>query len=296
VRNGGAYLEAALQSIVEQTHDNLEIVISDNASTDLTAAICAHFAREDSRIRYFRQPEPVPADVNFRFAFEQCSSDWFMWASHDDLRDSTYVATLLDGFEADPSASLVFGDAVVFSDRAAPSSGTQLPVFPSRALDLEDRHLTLVRNSALQIYGLFRSDVLKTFRWPTLPGGYDWLILHWAATFGDCVHAPGSTFYYYVPADEESRRARHSYYWLRSSWLDDIRYLPDVRWAVQASRELVYARRALGIPARRRDLFPALCFMHHGGAANWARSFVYWNAPSELRMAWRSLKRAVGAA
>src|SRR4051812_42964408 len=86
VRNGGAFIEAALSSVVAQTHAELDIVISDNASSDNTAAICQRFAEADSRIRYFRQSVPLTANANFRFVLDQCQSDWFMWASHDDLR------------------------------------------------------------------------------------------------------------------------------------------------------------------------------------------------------------------
>ena len=47
VYNGESYLRQAIESILEQTHHNLELIISDNASTDGTAAICEEFANQD---------------------------------------------------------------------------------------------------------------------------------------------------------------------------------------------------------------------------------------------------------
>jgi glycosyltransferase involved in cell wall biosynthesis len=44
VRDGGALLELALKTLTGQTHSNLEIIISDNASTDRTPEICEQFA------------------------------------------------------------------------------------------------------------------------------------------------------------------------------------------------------------------------------------------------------------
>ena len=54
VYNGADYLRTALESIVGQTFADIEITISDNASTDDTQRICEEFADRDSRIRYSR--------------------------------------------------------------------------------------------------------------------------------------------------------------------------------------------------------------------------------------------------
>jgi hypothetical protein len=300
VRNGAEFLELALQTITRQTHSNLEIVISDNASTDGTAEICQRFARDDSRIRYLRQPVALPANEHIRFVFEQCESQWFMWASHDDLRDDNYVEVLLSGFAARPGAALAVTNTEIISDHFGRTPGTALasPMGSTAGMSFGDRHSTVVNNGAVQIYGLFRSDVLRSFRWPKLPAGHDWMILHWAATFGDIMYVPGSTFRYFMPAVPRSARELHAYHWLKGrSWLDTIQLLsnvkglPDVRWALQASRELQYARRAQGLSTSRWEMFPGLCFLHQGGPKIWAKRFVYWNAPTPVRSAWTALKR-----
>jgi glycosyltransferase involved in cell wall biosynthesis len=53
VYNGERYLEEALQSILTQTFEDFELIISDNASTDRTGEICRAYAEKDDRIRYF---------------------------------------------------------------------------------------------------------------------------------------------------------------------------------------------------------------------------------------------------
>jgi len=57
VFNGEAYLDEAIRSVLAQSLADLELVISDNASTDRTAEICRDWAATDRRIRYFRNPE-----------------------------------------------------------------------------------------------------------------------------------------------------------------------------------------------------------------------------------------------
>lgn len=55
VYNGEQYIREALDSLLAQTFADFELIISDNASTDGTKAICLEYAGKDSRIRYVRQ-------------------------------------------------------------------------------------------------------------------------------------------------------------------------------------------------------------------------------------------------
>src|SRR6266699_7264296 len=55
VYNGEDYLAESLEALLGQTYEDFELIISDNASTDGTADICRRYAKQDSRIRYFRQ-------------------------------------------------------------------------------------------------------------------------------------------------------------------------------------------------------------------------------------------------
>ena len=50
--NGDRFLKEALQAAAAQTYRDCEFVISDNASTDRTADICAEFVAKDPRFRY----------------------------------------------------------------------------------------------------------------------------------------------------------------------------------------------------------------------------------------------------
>ncbi len=59
VRNGEKHVEKVVRSVLGQDHEYIELVISDNASTDGTEEICRELARSDQRIAYFRQPENI---------------------------------------------------------------------------------------------------------------------------------------------------------------------------------------------------------------------------------------------
>src|SRR5690606_13748412 len=83
VRNGGAYLADALQILVDQTYKNIEIIISDNNSSDDTSSIIERFAKLDKRIVVYTQSRTLTASENFRFVFERSHGEYFMWAACD---------------------------------------------------------------------------------------------------------------------------------------------------------------------------------------------------------------------
>jgi glycosyltransferase involved in cell wall biosynthesis len=91
VFNGEKLVALAIESIIAQTHGNLELIISDNHSSDKTSNICKAFAAKDSRIKYFRQPENIGARLNFCFVLEQARGQYFFWAACDDVRSEDFI-------------------------------------------------------------------------------------------------------------------------------------------------------------------------------------------------------------
>ena len=91
VYNGEAHLRCALDSLLAQSYRRLEIVISDNASTDRTPIICEEYASCDQRIRYYRNDSNLGPTANFNRAFELAVGEYFMWTSHDDHFAPDYV-------------------------------------------------------------------------------------------------------------------------------------------------------------------------------------------------------------
>ena len=57
VYNGDNYLAETLDSIVAQSYQNFEVVISDNGSTDGTERICREYAAKDPRLQYHRSDD-----------------------------------------------------------------------------------------------------------------------------------------------------------------------------------------------------------------------------------------------
>jgi glycosyltransferase involved in cell wall biosynthesis len=91
VYNGERTIAAALDSLLSQTYEALQLIISDNASTDATGQICKAYAARDRRITYIRQDQNIGADANFEFVLQQAHSEYFMWAAADDTRSADFI-------------------------------------------------------------------------------------------------------------------------------------------------------------------------------------------------------------
>jgi len=127
VYNGASYLEASLQSLLAQSFTDFEIVISDNASTDETAAVCNAYAAADPRIRYIRQPQNGGAAWNFNRVFELSRGEYFKWAAADDVCDGTLVERCVNVLDAEPDIVLCHARTQKIDAAGAPIAGVADP-------------------------------------------------------------------------------------------------------------------------------------------------------------------------
>jgi glycosyltransferase involved in cell wall biosynthesis len=115
VFNGERYLTAAIESILNQTRGDFELIVADNASTDSTPEIVRRFAARDPRIRAIRQPANVGVARNFNAIVHAARGEFFKFASANDEYAPTLLAECAAVLEGDPGAVLCFG-AVRFID------------------------------------------------------------------------------------------------------------------------------------------------------------------------------------
>jgi glycosyltransferase involved in cell wall biosynthesis len=164
VYNGETYLSAALDSLLAQDFGDFELIISDNASTDRSPEICAHYAARDSRIRLLSSPSNVGAAANFNKTFESSSGRYFMWAADDDLWDTRFVGTCFAALEAHPEAVLAC-TSLRFIDETGATIELDYGLYDNP--DLSSRSVarrvrTLVgRGGWYQSYGLIRASALR---------------------------------------------------------------------------------------------------------------------------------------
>jgi len=90
--NREKYIEEAIQSALDQDYENLEIIVSNNASTDSTESIILQFL-SDERIKYFNQETNIGMAANFEFATRKASGSFIAYLSSDDyFIDKSFIS------------------------------------------------------------------------------------------------------------------------------------------------------------------------------------------------------------
>lgn len=213
--NGARFLREALDSLIAQDYPNLEIVVSDNASTDATHDIVREFASRDSRIRVIRHDANIGAPANFNLVFREAAGSFFMWAADDDRWAPSYVRACLDALQSMPDAVLACSH-VRFIDGAGSEVDMDRALYDNP--DLSSRSITrrirtlLSRGAWYQVYGLMRRESLAHTRLHTNAYGADVVLLLELALRGPFARVPDELFEYRLFEDrrEPDRGAHHA--------------------------------------------------------------------------------------
>ena len=83
--NGEKYIKQQLDSILNQTYNEFNLIISDDASLDGTISILKEYQNKDSRIKVFKQDKNLGVVENFEFLLKQVTNEFFMLADQDDI-------------------------------------------------------------------------------------------------------------------------------------------------------------------------------------------------------------------
>ena len=174
--NRASKLRRAAESVLAQTHADLELVISDNASTDGTAALCAELCAADARVRYLRSPANRGPTANFNVLYGAVQGEFAMMLSDDDWLDPNYVERCLEALAANRLSSLVCGRARYFDGEQVARPGALItldqPDASRRVLD----YLESVDENGL-FYGLARRETLQAAAPLRNVLGNDWLLV-----------------------------------------------------------------------------------------------------------------------
>ncbi|MBI2617110.1 glycosyltransferase [Candidatus Gottesmanbacteria bacterium] len=161
--NGEPYIREALQSLVTQSYKHIEIIVSDDASTDATLSICKEFARKDKRIKILQSDKNRGAILNFRKVFNYTHGEYFMWGSNHDIWHKNFVKILVlileenrDVVLAYPRTKAINEKGKVLSYRFSDFDTARVPKM--KRVKLVCQKMVNVGNMA---YGLMRRDILR---------------------------------------------------------------------------------------------------------------------------------------
>ena len=168
LHNGGPHVEAALRSLLAQTHADFRLILIDDASTDDTAATAAAIAAADPRVELHVNPVRLGMLENtrraWRLARERHGAEYWALGSDHDVWEPRWLETLVALLDADPAAVLAYpltrridGEGRPIADRPRPWRCDTAGLADPRAR-VRAAYRCMVAGD--MIYGLFRASAL----------------------------------------------------------------------------------------------------------------------------------------
>lgn len=113
-----AYLPETIQSAINQTYQNLEILVSDNGSTDNTEQVVKSF--QDPRLRYVKQPRNIGPFNNWKFCVDQARGVYFQFLFDDDAIDPDFIESCMTAADGKGDIGVILTGAREVDERGIP--------------------------------------------------------------------------------------------------------------------------------------------------------------------------------
>jgi glycosyltransferase involved in cell wall biosynthesis len=238
IYNGGADLVHAIESALAQDYPNLQILISDNVSTDGTAQVCRRYLA-DPRIRYEPCPKHLLSIENFRRVLDLADGEYFTWLAHDDrLPHPDVVRRHVEYLEANPDVVSCGSDVEMVGYGQASARNTI-----SLSMAAPDRGWSAARGEFFRwpqkettyiVYGMHRRAELASIdfsppmsRGKPIENSLEVILLMGLASIGRVVALPEVLREIGFRLDSEGQRVRNLY-----SGLDDLTFSLRLRWRI----------------------------------------------------------------
>ncbi|MCH5342449.1 MAG: glycosyltransferase [Acetatifactor sp.] len=106
--NGEKYIRESIQSIINQTYTEWELIVIDDCSLDSTNSIVAEYVEKDKRIKLFKNEQNLRLPASLNAGFLKASGDYLTWTSDDNLYKPEALEKMLDALQRDANCGLVF--------------------------------------------------------------------------------------------------------------------------------------------------------------------------------------------
>jgi glycosyltransferase involved in cell wall biosynthesis len=212
VYNGENYLAESIEALLGQSYEDFELIISDNASTDGTADISWRYEKQDSRIRYIRQPRNIGLAPNHNLVVEQARGELFKWASHDDLYARDLLKRCVDALDEHPRVVLAHSWTATIDSSGTVTKAIEYPLAAASLRAPERFRSMLFDDGGDDDGGVIRTQVLRQTAMKDSYHHADRTIIAELALRGPFYHVPD---WLYFRRDHPSR-AERSYTSVRS--------------------------------------------------------------------------------
>ncbi|MBK7562185.1 MAG: glycosyltransferase family 2 protein [Chitinophagaceae bacterium] len=203
--NRPAGLRKALEWIAKQTYPSLEIIISDNCSTEEEVQeITAEYAAKDNRIKVFRQLENIGLENNFNFVYAQSTAPYFIWMSDDDFFEANYIAECVGFLEQNQDHVLCSGIAKYYSGDQFVFNETMFKTDQESITARVHHYFAHVQKNG-NFYGVFRNKMFSNDP-IQLHVGCDWSFMARLAVLGKLTYIDTTAYHRSAEGNSQTRK------------------------------------------------------------------------------------------
>lgn len=165
--NHARELEAALDSVLAQTHREFALVLVDDASTDETAQLAADYARRDPRVTFTRNPRRLGMVANWRRAYELArervpEAAYFAWVSDHDHWEPAWLERMVEAMDSHPEAVLAYSRSLRIRDDGSLGGGPrELDTVGLSSAGARIGRVGRGASPGWMVYGLIRASALE---------------------------------------------------------------------------------------------------------------------------------------
>ncbi|MGI9534364.1 MAG: glycosyltransferase family 2 protein [Thermodesulfobacteriota bacterium] len=219
VYNAENYIEQAIDSILDQTYTDFELIISDNASNDRTEEICRSYFKKDNRIRYFRNDINFGASRNFNTVFDLAKGEYFKWAAHDDTIAPDYLSKCVEILENDSTTVFCYTKTKIVNEFDGDIYNYEVEMNNVNSDQPHRRFgdLILISHWGIEIFGLFRTRELRKTKLIASYPGSDRTLMAEISLLGRFHEIPEHLFF---SRDHSGRSVRNGSVHSRMNWFD----------------------------------------------------------------------------
>ena len=179
VFNGEKFMKRRLDSILNQTYQNFQILISDNRTNDLTSKICSDYQKKENKIKYYRQQKNLGFVKNFNYLIKNTQTKYFVMAAVDDLWEPTFLEENIKILESNEKIVGSIGEVKYFGNISNKNNSPKIveklkKIIRKQDVNILEKHVRSVSgeynqkvdsylrfNQGSFVYGLYRTKVIQ---------------------------------------------------------------------------------------------------------------------------------------
>lgn len=192
--NEEEFIEETIKSLMKQSYENVRFIISDNASTDKTVEIISDLIKNDKRFTLIQQEKNIGALENFKFVFDQATSEYFMWMGAHDQISENYLIECVNLISKNPEISMACGiPKAILND--IDKGIVKAAIYDFKASSRTERYIKSVAELAncTIFHSIFKKKNLESFEFKKTPS-WDHILISRLLWFGNISYSSKATY------------------------------------------------------------------------------------------------------